>query len=72
MPADQGHAGVDVGEARVDEHDVGVDALDLLERRAHVGGASDDVDLAGHPEEVGEALQDTAIRINDHHPRSRG
>ena len=47
-------------------------ALDLLERGAHVGSTPDDVDLPGHAEEVGEALQHAAIRIDDHHPRSRG
>ena len=47
-------------------------ALDLLQRGPHVGSTPDDVDLPGNAEEVGEALQHAAIRIDDHHPRAEG
>ena len=69
MPLTSASAGLDVGQARVDEDDVGLRPLDGLEGRPHVAGAPDDLDLAGHTEELGEALLNTAIGIDDDHPR---
>ncbi len=66
---DERQTGLDVGQARVDQHHVGQLLLDELERRAHVAGATDHLHLAGHAQQVGQALLDAAIGIDDHHPR---
>ena len=68
-PAISAIAGLDVGQARVDERDVRASLLDELECRAHVAGTTDDGDLTGDAQQVGQALHHAAIGIDDHHPR---
>src|SRR6185295_315671 len=62
---DEGDPAIDLGQARVDDDDIGAVGDRELERFTDLAGARDDHALAADREKTGEAFPDPIIRIDD-------
>ena len=63
--ADEPEAGREVGQVRVDDHDARLETIDRIERLAELARGSDDLDAVGQADQVGEAVADAMVAVDD-------
>ena len=71
-PADERRPGVHVGQARIDDDDVGMGGQGQVEGDARLAGPAHDEHAAADGEQPGQALADPLIRIDHQHTQGIG